>query len=59
MINSDLDALRAPQDDEAVESVVRAGPRGAVILAAIATVIVVGCWFAFYLLVFAERGVSL
>lgn len=45
----------AAETDE-VGGIVRAGPRGAVTLAAIATAIVVACWFAFYLFVFLPRG---
>lgn len=40
-----------------VDRIVAAGPTGAVVLAAIATVIVVAIWFAFYFLVFVPRGV--
>jgi hypothetical protein len=36
---------------------VRAGPKGAVALAGIATAIVIALWFAFYFLVFLPRGV--
>jgi hypothetical protein len=46
----------AAQDDEAVEAVVTAGPRGAVVLAGIATALVLAVWLAFYLLVFLPRG---
>ncbi|NEV02956.1 hypothetical protein [Bradyrhizobium uaiense] len=43
-------------EDEAVETIVRSGPGGAVAIAGIATAIVVGLWFAFYLLVFLPRS---
>ncbi|KJC62284.1 membrane protein [Bradyrhizobium sp. LTSPM299] len=43
-------------EDEAVEVIVRAGPGGAVAVAGIATAIVIGLWFAFYLLVFLPRS---
>jgi hypothetical protein len=56
MINSAPAAASAAPDDEAVEAVVRAGPRGAIVLAGIATALVVALWFAFYLFVFAPRG---
>ncbi|ACL63098.1 hypothetical protein [Methylobacterium nodulans] len=39
-----------------VAAIIRAGPSGALTLAAIATAIVVTCWFAFYLFVFLPRG---
>ena len=51
MINSPIDG-----DDEAVERIVASGPRGAIALAGITTLIVVAIWFAFYLLVFVPRG---
>ncbi len=51
MINSPIES-----DDEAVERIVASGPRGALTLAGIATLIVVAMWFAFYLLVFVPRG---
>ena len=44
-------------EDDDVETIVRAGPGGAVAVAGIATAIVVGLWFAFYLLVFLPRSV--
>ncbi|WP_342728337.1 hypothetical protein AAFG07_17440 [Bradyrhizobium sp. B097] len=57
MINSSLPQSPASvPEDEAVETIVRAGPSGAVAIAGIATAIVVGLWFAFYLLVFLPRS---
>ncbi|EDZ98685.1 conserved hypothetical protein [Burkholderia sp. H160] len=47
----------APPTDEEVEHVVAAGPRGAIALAGIATVIVMAIWFAFYYLAFLPRGI--
>jgi hypothetical protein len=44
-----------PADEEAVERIVRAGPKGAIVLAAIATAIVFAIWFAFYLFVYLPR----
>ncbi|WP_375789291.1 hypothetical protein ACE10Z_19150 [Bradyrhizobium sp. Pha-3] len=44
-------------EDEAIETIVRAGPGGAVAVAGVATAIVVGLWFAFYLFVFLPRSV--
>jgi hypothetical protein len=46
----------AEADDASVDRIVRAGPLGAVVVAGIATAIVVALWFAFYLLVFLPRG---
>ncbi len=57
MINSDTDAAAHPgSQDEAVDQIVRAGAGGAIMLAGIATAIVVALWFAFYLLVFVPRA---
>lgn len=55
MFNSDPPRLLNP-DEQAIESVVAAGPRGALALAGIATAIVVALWLAFYLFVFLPRG---
>jgi hypothetical protein len=41
---------------ESVETIVSAGPRGAIAVAGIATAIVVALWFAFYLMVFLPRS---
>ena len=49
----------AETETEAVDAIVRAGPHGALVLAGIATGIVVTLWFAFYLFVFVPRGVVL
>lgn len=61
MINSDIPAsgpagLHSDAVDAAVDGIVRSGARGAAVLAGIATAVVVGLWFAFYLLVFVPRG---
>ena len=46
-------------NDAAVNAVLRSGPRGAIVLAGIATAIIVAIWFAFYFLIFVPRtGVS-
>jgi hypothetical protein len=55
MINSDPPDVSAT-GDEAVERIVAAGPGGALVLAGIATAVVVALWFAFYLFVFLPRG---
>jgi hypothetical protein len=56
MINAPNDANTevAPQDQ--VEDIVAGGPRGAAVLAGIATAIVFAIWFAFYLFVFIPRA---
>jgi hypothetical protein len=60
MINSAHPSLAASEADDAerVHAVVEAGPRGAILLAGIATFIVVALWFAFYLFVFIPRGAT-
>jgi hypothetical protein len=58
MINSPSPQVAMPgSEDEAVETIVRDGPGGAVALAGVATAIVMALWFAFYLLVFLPRSV--
>ena len=54
MINSDVPAETDREDR--VESIVAAGPHGALTLAGMATACLVAIWFAFYLLVFLPRG---
>ena len=57
MINSEPDdpQVRAAQD-AAADRIVLTGSRGAIALAGIGALIVLGIWFAFYLLVFVPRG---
>ena len=54
MINSEPGSSGTSQ--EAVDGIVGSGALGALVLAGIATAIVVGLWLAFYLLVFMPRG---
>ena len=54
MINSDPPSPAA--DDNAVERIAASGPRGALIVAGIATAVVMLLWLAFYLFVFLPRG---
>ena len=54
--NSSTPAQSAPADDASVEAVVARGPAGAFAVAGVATVIVVGLYFAFYFFVFLPRG---
>jgi hypothetical protein len=57
MINSSSPQSSASvSDDESVDAIVRSGPAGAIAVAAIATAVVIGLWFAFYLLVFLPRS---
>ena len=48
----------AGSQDDAVAGIVRSGALGAVVLAGIATAIVIALWFAFYLLVFVPRATT-
>jgi hypothetical protein len=49
----------APLDDEQdrVDAIVAAGPRGAYAVAGVATAVVVAIWFAFYVFAYLPRGV--
>jgi hypothetical protein len=55
MINSAPEQTPVSQT-ESVETIVSAGPHGALTVAAIATAIVVALWFTFYLMVFLPRS---
>jgi hypothetical protein len=61
MINSDPATghgdARAQQGED-VNAILRSGAKGAVVLAGLATAIVVALWLAFYLLVFLPRVVT-
>ena len=57
MINSSSPQPSASvSEDESVDAIVRSGPAGAIAVAGIATAVVIGLWFAFYLLVFLPRS---
>jgi hypothetical protein len=47
-----------PQDDAAVDAILRSGAIGAIVLAGAATAIVVAIWLVFYLLVFLPRAIA-
>jgi len=56
MLNTEGSTAESDADrDAAVKAIVRSGSGGAIVLAGIATVIVVAIWLAFYLLVFLPR----
>jgi len=55
MLNSPP-ALPPAAEAETIERTVRAGPKGAIALAATTTAIVILLWFAFYFIVFLPRG---
>ena len=51
------DIPSSPETEDArIDEIVRSGPRGAVVVAGIATAIVIALWFAFYFMVFLPRG---
>jgi hypothetical protein len=51
------DVPSSPETEDArIDEIVRSGPRGAIMIAGIATAIVVALWFAFYFMVFLPRG---
>jgi hypothetical protein len=58
MINSSSSSDPPASQSDSVDAIVRAGPRGAVAVAGIATAVVIALWFAFYLFVFLPRAVS-
>ncbi len=54
---SSEEARSVEAENAAVEAIVGRGPRGAIVLASVATAVVIALWFAFYFLVFLPRGV--
>jgi hypothetical protein len=58
MLNAYPDTERPESDDIAVQRIAQSGARGALTLVAIATAVVIGSWFVFYLLVFLRRVVA-
>jgi hypothetical protein len=51
------DAPSSPEAEDArIDEIVRSGPHGAIVVAGIATAIVIALWFAFYFMVFLPRG---
>jgi len=56
MINSPSPPAASGSEDDSIDVIVRAGPRGALAVAGVAAAIVVALWFAFYLLVFLPRS---
>jgi hypothetical protein len=57
MINSHPEqSSTSVSEMQSVDTIVSAGPGGALAVAGIATAIVVALWFAFYLLVFLPRS---
>ena len=48
----------ATQQEADVNAISQSGARGALLLAGLATAVVVAIWFAFYLLVFVPRAIA-
>jgi hypothetical protein len=59
MINSPLPSSGLDEAHDAdIEAILENGPRGAIAVAGIATLLVVAIWFAFYLFVFTPRAMT-
>ena len=60
MLNSDPSTQEdaGSQQDADVNVILRSGAKGAVVLAGLASAIVVAIWFAFYALVFVPRAIA-
>jgi hypothetical protein len=51
------DSPSSPETEDArIDEIVRSGPKGAVVVAGVATAIVIALWFTFYFMVFLPRG---
>jgi len=57
MINTERTAEDSTSENSHVEEILQSGPRGALVVAGIATLIVAALWFSFYFFVFLPRGV--
>jgi hypothetical protein len=56
-VPASTDAASSTETEDArIDEIVRSGPRGAIVVAGIATAIVIALWFAFYFMVFLPRG---
>jgi len=62
MLNTDSQQTQgdddAAVDDAAVHAIIRSGSLGAIVLAGLATAVVVAIWLAFYFLVFLPRAIA-
>jgi hypothetical protein len=56
IVSQDVPPASPETEDARIDKIVRSGPRGAVVVAGIATAIVIALWFAFYFMVFLPRG---
>jgi len=57
MLNTDPQPAQA-DDDAALHAIIRSGSMGAIVLAGLATAVVVALWLAFYFLVFIPRAMA-
>jgi hypothetical protein len=57
MLNTNPEPTQA-NDDAAVHAIMRSGQMGAIVLAGLATAVVVALWLAFYFLVFVPRAMA-
>lgn len=58
MINTDTPDRDPSVHDARVDAIVASGPHGAIVVAGIATFVVVALWMLFYWLVFLPRGAA-
>jgi hypothetical protein len=60
MLNSDpiVNDGAGPQDEAAVSAILKSGAIGAIVLAGLATTIVMAIWFLFYFAVFLPRAIA-
>jgi hypothetical protein len=56
MINTNAPPDETSEDDARVDEIVASGPHGAIVVAGIATAVVMAMWLLFYLLVFIPRS---
>ncbi len=57
MLNTEPDQTQA-DDNAAVHAVLQSGSLGAIVLAGLATAVVVAIWLAFYFMVFIPRALT-
>lgn len=56
MINTNAPPDETSETDARVDEIVASGPHGAIVVAGIATAVVMAMWLLFYLLVFIPRS---
>jgi hypothetical protein len=58
MINTDTPDGDTAVHDQKTDDIVASGPNGAIVVAGIATAVVIAMWLLFYFLVFLPRGAT-